>query len=146
MNILISGGRVIDPAQSLNQITDLYISQGEICAIGTAPEGFHADEVIDADGQIVCPGLIDLCTTLREPGQTRKGTIASETAAAAAGGITTLVATPDSSRVVETAAVAELIQERAGDLGFARVRGMGALRRGLGGEQVGTRAGVAGAG
>ncbi|QSR36833.1 dihydroorotase [Marinobacterium iners] len=146
MNILISGGRVIDPAQSLDQITDLYISQGEICAIGAAPEGFHADEVINADGQIVCPGLIDLCTTLREPGQTRKGTIASETAAAAAGGITTLVVTPDTSPIVETAAVAELIQDRAADIGFARVLPMGALTQGLQGEQLAPLHGLASSG
>lgn len=69
MNIKIAGGRVIDPASGLDQITDLYIGDGEILAIGDAPEDFHCDELIQADGQIVCPGLIDLCAHLREPGK-----------------------------------------------------------------------------
>lgn len=146
MNILISGGRVIDPTQQWDEVTDLYVQNGEIAALGQAPEGFVADEVIDASGQVVCPGLIDLCTHLREPGYTQKGTIASETAAAAAGGITTLVTTPDTQPIVETAAVAELIQDRAADLGFARVLPMGALTRGLEGEQLAPLHGLASSG
>lgn len=136
MNLKISGGRVIDPAQQLDQVTDLYISEGEIVAIGESPEGFVADEQIDASGQIVIPGLIDLSAHLREPGQTQKGTIASETAAAATGGITTLVCPPTTSPVVDTTAVAELIQDRAADSGFARVLPLGALTKGLQGEQL----------
>jgi len=146
MNILISGGRVIDPTQQWDEVADLYVQNGEIAALGQAPEGFVADEVIDASGQVVCPGLIDLCTHLREPGYTQKGTIASETAAAAAGGITTLVTTPDTQPIVETAAVAELIQDRAADLGFARVLPMGALTRGLEGEQLAPLHGLASSG
>ncbi len=146
MNILISGGRVIDPTQQWDEVANLYVQNGEIAALGQAPEGFVADEVIDASGQVVCPGLIDLCTTLREPGFTQKGTIASETAAAAAGGITTLVVTPDTQPIVETAAVAELIQDRAADLGFARVLPMGALTRGLEGEQLAPLHGLASSG
>lgn len=146
MNILISGGRVIDPTQQWDEVADLYVQNGEIAALGQAPEGFVADEVIDATGQVVCPGLIDLCTHLREPGYTQKGTIASETAAAAAGGITTLVTTPDTQPIVETAAVAELIQDRAADLGFARVLPMGALTRGLEGEQLAPLHGLASSG
>ncbi len=146
MNILISGGRVIDPTQQWDEVADLYVQNGEIAALGQAPEGFVADEVIDASGQVVCPGLIDLCTNLREPGFTQKGTIASETVAAAAGGITTLVVTPDTQPIVETAAVAELIQDRAADLGFARVLPMGALTRGLEGEQLAPLHGLASSG
>ena len=85
MKLKIAGGRVIDPAQNLDQIVDLYIDEGAIVAIGEEPENFVAEEVIDASGQIVAPGFIDLCAQLGEPGQTRRGTIASETAAAAAG-------------------------------------------------------------
>ncbi|WP_417581249.1 dihydroorotase [Nitrincola sp.] len=136
MNIIIEGGRVIDPASAVDQITDLYISNGEILALGEAPAGFISDERIDAHGQIVCPGLIDLCAHLREPGETHKGTIASETAAAAAGGITTLITPPTTRPVVDTPAVAELIQDRAADAGFTRVLPMGALTQGLLGEQL----------
>lgn len=146
MNIVIQGGRVIDPTQHWDEHADLYIQNGEITALGEAPAGFSADEVIDATGQIVCPGLIDLCTTLREPGLTRKGTIASESAAAAAGGVTTLVVTPDTQPVVETTAVAEMIQDRAADVGFTRVLPMGALTQGLNGEQLAPLHGLASSG
>ncbi len=85
MQIKIAGGRIIDPAQKIDRIDDLYIVKGRIAAVGEEPDGFIADEEYDAEGQIVCPGLIDLFAHLREPGLTQKGTIASETAAAAAG-------------------------------------------------------------
>lgn len=136
MNLVIRGGRIIDPAQQLDQVSDLYIMKGRIAAIGDAPEGFIVDEEIDASDQIVCPGLIDLSAHLREPGHTQKGTIASETAAAAAGGITTLVASPSTHPVVDSTAVAELIQDRASDAGMSRVLPMGALTQGLKGEQL----------
>lgn len=146
MNIKIAGGRVIDPATSLDQITDLFIHAGEIFAIGEAPENFHIDDIIDATGYIVCPGLIDLCAHLREPGETHKGSIASETAAAAAGGITTLITPPTTRPIVDTPAVAELIQDRAADAGFARVMPMGALTQGLLGEQLAPLHALAGSG
>jgi len=138
MKIKIEGGRVIDPTQELDQITDLYVDSGVIVAIGDEPDnfGFADIEVIDARGKVVCAGLIDLCAHMREPGFTRKGTIASETAAAAAGGITTLVTPPTTSPCIDNPAVAELIQDRAADAGFARVLPMGALTRDLGGEQL----------
>lgn len=136
MNILIQGGRIIDPAQQLDQVGDLYIRGEQILGIDTLPEGFQADEVIDARGQVVCPGLIDLCAHVREPGFSQKGSIARETAAAAAGGITTLVTPPTTRPVIDTPAVAELIQDRAAEQGQARVLPMGALTQGLGGEQL----------
>ncbi len=146
MNILISGGRVIDPAQGIDRVTDLYVSNGQISAIDNAPEGFQPDEVIDARGQVVCPGLIDLCAHVREPGYTQKGTIARETAAAASGGITTLVTPPSTRPIVDTPAVAELIQDRAAEHGLARVLPMGALTQGLGGEQLAPMHALAGSG
>jgi len=136
MNILIQGGRIIDPAQQLDQVDNLYLSNGQILAIGQSPEGFEADETIDASGQVVCPGFIDLCAHVREPGFSQKGSIAQETAAAAAGGITTLVTPPTTRPVIDTPAVAELIQDRAAEQGKARVLPMGALTQGLGGEQL----------
>ena len=81
MNITISGGRLIDPANNVDETLDLHISDGHIAAIGATPEGFLAEQTIDASDQIVCPGLIDLQARLREPGQRHKGSIASETIA-----------------------------------------------------------------
>ena len=95
MHILIQGGRVIDPAHQFDAVTDLYVAVGRVAGLGQPPAGFKAERVIDALGRIVCPGLIDLCARLREPGLEHKATIASETRAAATAGITTLICPPD---------------------------------------------------
>jgi dihydroorotase len=134
--IRIHGGRVIDPAGGVDQATDLYIASGRVAALGSAPEGFAADEEIDATGCVVCPGLIDIATALREPGQEHKATIATETRAAAGGGITTLCCAPDTNPVIDTPAVVELIRLRAAHTGKARVVTLGALTRNLDGEHL----------
>ena len=86
----IANGRLIDPANGIDATLDLHIEAGQVVGVGAAPVGFQADRTLDASGLVVCPGLIDLCARLREPGAEHKGTIASETAAAASAGITTL--------------------------------------------------------
>ena len=135
-NIHIRNGRLIDPANDVDTTTDIYISAGKIDAIGSAQGDFTADTVIDAEGLIVCPGLVDIAASLREPGYENKATISSETAAAASGGITTLVCTPDTEPVVDTPAVWELIRRRAKACGNARVLAIGALTRGLQGKEL----------
>lgn len=134
--IVIRNGRVIDPRNVLDQITDLYVADGLIAGIGTAPVGFKPDVEIDASGMLVIPGAVDICARLREPGHSRKGTIHSETRAAAAGGITHLCCLPDTKPVIDTRAVAALVQERAHQSGYAHVLPIGALTRGLEGQQL----------
>jgi dihydroorotase len=134
--IKITNGRVIDPAAEIDTITDLYINNGKITAIGQAPSGVDITEVIDASNQVVCPGFIDLSVHLREPGFTHKATIASETNAAASAGITTLVCQPTTKPVIDSTAVAELIQDRADATAKARVLPIGALTMGLEGKQL----------
>ncbi len=134
--LVIKNGRVIDPKNQLDKICDLYIQNGKIAAIGQAPEGHSISEKIDASDKVVIPGLIDLCAHVREPGYTQKATIASESAAAVAGGITTLVTPPTTKPVVDNPAVAELIIDRAEATGLAHVLPMGALTQGLLGEQL----------
>lgn len=136
MRLWIRNGRLIDPANKIDAVLDLWIADGCIAAVGTAPSGFDVDRTIDAQDLIVCPGLVDLSAHLREPGQEHKATIASETAAAAVGGITTLVCPPDTDPVVDTPAVANLIQQRAQNAGYARVLTLGALTQGLGSTQI----------
>ncbi len=136
MQQVISNGRLIDPTTKLDQVADLYIVEGRIAGHGVKPDGFEADQTIDASNKVVIPGLIDFSARLREPGQEHKGTIASETRAAAAGGITTLCVSPDTDPIIETPAVAELIIRRASDAGFARVLPIGALTTGLEGEHL----------
>jgi dihydroorotase len=145
-NLRIKDGRVIDPANKVDDILDVYIADGRIAALGGAPEGFGAPQEIDASGCIVCPGLVDLCARMREPGQEHKATIATESVAAAAGGITTLCCPPDTNPVVETPADIELIRLRAEKIGKTRIVTLGALTHGLDGERLSEMAALKNAG
>ncbi len=145
-NISITGGRLIDPANGIDEISDLHISGEQVLAIGDLPPGFEPDTTIDASGKVVCPGLIDLAANLREPGQENKATIASETVAAARGGITTLICSPDTDPAIDTPAVWELIRRRAKACAQARVLACGALTEGLGGEHLSEMAALQAAG
>ncbi len=134
--IAISGARLVDPANGVDRQQSIYIAKGVVAAVGKRPDGFHADREIRAPGQIVCPGFIDLCARIREPGQEHKATIASETAAAVAGGFTTLCCPPDTQPVIDTPAVAAMIRDRAERIGKARILPVGALTRALRGEEL----------
>jgi dihydroorotase len=134
--IHIQGGRVIDPANHRDQVIDLYLADGRVVGIDTAPDSFSADICLPVDGLVVTPGFVDLCARLREPGLEHKATIASETKAAAAAGITTLCCPPDTKPVIDTPAVARLIQQIAQRCGFARVLPAGALTQHLEGVQI----------
>ncbi|TBV14683.1 dihydroorotase [Stutzerimonas kirkiae] len=136
MSIEILGARLIDPASGHDQVTNLYLRDGKVIASGAAPAGFRAEQRIDASGLVAAPGLVDLSVALREPGYSRKGSIASETLAATAGGVTSLCCTPQTRPVLDTAAVTEMILDRARDAGHARVFPIGALSRNLAGEQL----------
>jgi len=135
-NIHIRGGHLVDPANGIDALADLYIVKGRIAAIGNAPDGFKADMTLEANGLHIIPGLVDLCARLREPGQEHKATIDSECRAAAAAGITTLCCPPDTSPVIDTPAVVELIRHRASQVDTTRVVMLGALTRGLKGEHL----------
>ncbi len=130
----IKGGRLIDPANGIDCQQDLYLAFGQVVGIGSAPAGFEVEEELDVSGQIVCPGLIDLAVRLREPGLEHKATIDSECRAAASAGITTLCCPPDTTPVIDTPAVVELIRHRARQTNTTRVLTLGALTRGLRGE------------
>jgi dihydroorotase len=142
----ITGGRVIDPAAGVDRVTDLYLADGLIAALDTAPDGFVAERELDATGQVICPGLVDLSACLREPGHEHKASIASEAAAAAASGVTTLCCPPDTDPVIDTPAVADLISHRAAAVGLVRVHPLGALTQGLGGERLSEMAALKAAG
>ena len=134
--IKIAGGRLIDPANAVDEVVDIYLAKGKVQAIGYEPAGFNPDRTLDATGLIVIPGLVDLCARLREPGHEHKATIKSETAAAAKGGITTICCPPDTNPVIDTPAVAELIARTAMQIGCARVLPIGALTQNLEGKQL----------
>jgi len=136
MGVLIRGGRLVDPANGVDRTADLYIVDGFVAAVGQAPAGFDAATTIDASGMVVCPGLIDLRARLREPGQEHKATMASELEAAVTGGITTLSIPPDTVPAVDTPAMAQMIQQRAWQIGKAFVHPVGALTQGLEGTAL----------
>jgi len=135
MRIAILNGRVIDPAQNIDKVTNVYLSRGRVLAIGDElPEGYSVDQEIDAENKWVLPGLVDLQARLGEPGSYYAGSIASETKAAVAGGITSICCPPDTSPINDTQAVTELLQRRARQAATAFVMPIGALTQGLNGE------------
>jgi len=132
----IANARVIDPASEMDSVTDVYIANGKIKAIGHRPDAGEIEETINADGQWLIPGLIDLGGHLPEPGYSQKGSIDSETLAAARGGFTHICSLPDTKPVADTSAVIKLILEKAARAGHTRVLPLGAMTQGLEGEQL----------
>lgn len=137
-SLLLTGGRVIDPANQLDVGADVLILDGKISAIGPnlaagAPAGI---ERLDVTGRIVCPGLIDLHVHLREPGQTAKETILTGTRAAAQGGFTSIVCMPNTSPAIDNAGTVALIHERAREDGLVNVFVTGAITKGIAGEEL----------
>jgi dihydroorotase len=137
-SLLLTGGRVIDPANKFDAIVDLLIINGKISALGKdaaakAPQGI---ERFDVTGKIVCPGLIDLHVHFREPGQTAKENIASGSAAAARGGFTSVVCMPNTSPAIDNAGTVALIHERAADEGIVNVFVTGAITKNIAGEEL----------
>ncbi len=136
MKILIRNGRLVDPASGLDQIGDLAITSGRITAIGQPNADFHPDRTIDATGLIVAPGLVDLAARLREPGHEHEGMLESELAAAAAGGVTSVVCLPDTDPTLDEPGLVEMLKLRARKLSRCRLFPLGALTRGLKGETL----------
>jgi dihydroorotase len=134
MKLLIKNGRVIDPASGRDEVADLAIAGDRIVAIGIVAPTFDADKTIDAHGLVVAPGLIDLAARLREPGQEHAGLLESELAAAAAGGVTSLVCPPDTDPTLDEPGLVEMLKFRARKLSRCRLFPLGALTRGLQGE------------
>jgi len=136
MQIEIINGQIIDPANQINEQGSLYIQDEHIVGVLSAPKGFIADITIDAKGQIVCPGFVDLSTRLREPGQTQKASMHSETQAAARAGFTSLCLPPDTQPVIDTVAVVELIKDKAEKCGYPQVYPVAALTQKLAGSEL----------
>ncbi|MBL8324906.1 MAG: dihydroorotase [Rubrivivax sp.] len=136
MKLLIRGGRVVDPASGRDEPGDVAIAGDRIVRI--APAGvvadFTAERVIDAAGLVVMPGLVDLAARLREPGHEHEGMLESELAAAAGGGVTSVVCLPDTDPVLDEPGLVEMLKFRARKASLCRVFPLGALTRGLRGE------------
>ena len=134
---LIKNGRVIDPANALDEVTDIAIRKSKIVGIGTSiPSDFSPEKTIDATGLWILPGLVDLSAYLREPGQENKTRIAFETYAAASAGITRVCCMPETESPIDGGATVKLIRSKAKKAGFAQVSIIGALTQRLEGEQL----------
>ncbi len=142
--LLITGGRIIDPGTGTDAVGDLLLIDGRVAVPGARTA--TAARTIDARGLVVAPGLIDLHTHLREPGQEYKETIASGTRAAARGGFTTVCAMPNTDPAIDNRAVVEYIQRTAAEVAAARVLVTGAITRGRAGKQLAEMGELAAAG
>jgi dihydroorotase len=134
--IEIRGARVVDPASGRDASGSIFIAEGAVAALDRAPDGFQADEVIDASGLVAAPGLVDLSVRLREPGFEYKATLESEMRAAVSGGVTTLACPPDTDPPLDEPGLVEMLKRRAASLNSARVHPLGALTVGLKGERL----------
>lgn len=132
--ILIKNGRVIDPAQGIDRVTNVLIEGPRVKAISDA--ALRADEVIDARGMVVTPGLIDMHVHLREPGREEEETIASGSDAAIHGGLTTVCCMPNTEPAIDNEAQAEFVFLQAERAGKANIYPIGAITKGRKGEEL----------
>ncbi len=146
MKLHIQGGRLIDPANGVDAVQDIYIAAGRVVSVGEAPADFEAARVIDAKGLAVLPGLVDLSARLREPGFEYRATLESEMRAALAGGVTSLVLPPDTDPTLDEPGLIEMLKHRARLLNQAHLYPLGAMTVGLKGEVITEMAQLAEAG
>jgi dihydroorotase len=145
MSLLIRGGRVVDPANDVDGVQDVLLAGDRVERLGHGLSAAGAT-VIDATGKVVCPGFIDIHVHLREPGHEYKETIVSGTRAAAAGGFTAVCCMANTDPVNDNRSVTDYIRARAASEGVVRVYPIGAVSRGLRGEELAELAELAEAG
>lgn len=135
MKLLIKNGRIVDPSQNMDEISNLLIEDGKIAAINSRLTDDEA-QCLDAKGLVVVPGLIDMHVHLREPGLEAKEDIASGSRAGAAGGITTIACMPNTKPVVDNSILVSGILQRAQAEGVVNVKVIGALSKGQEGKEL----------
>jgi len=145
MNVLIRGGRVLDPASGTDGVQDVLITEGKVAKVGVGIESGDAT-VIEAKGLIVAPGFVDLHVHLREPGQEGKETIATGTRAAAKGGMTAVVAMPNTVPPLDTPAMIAYVLSRVAQDAVVRVWPAGCISHERKGEVMADLAGLKEAG
>ena len=137
-DLLLQGGRVVDPANSVDEVADVLISDGKVAAVGAeaAAKAAGDAEKADCSGKVVCPGLIDIHVHFREPGQTAKETIESGARSAARGGFTTVVCQPNTRPAIDNPGTVALIQEKAEKNAIVNVLTTGTITKDRAGEEL----------
>ena len=145
MSTLFVNARLLDPASNLDRKGEVLVDDGKIVAVGT---GLARDgaEIVDCGGHCLAPGLVDMRVQLREPGDEHQETMATGGQAAAAGGITTMVALPNTDPVIDELALVEFVARRSRDVGLTRIRTYAAATKGLRGKELTEMGLLAGAG
>ncbi len=133
--LVIRGGRVVDPANGVDRVGDLLVRDGVVVGVDVATQSPNA-QIVEAGGRIVCPGFVDVGSAFREPGFEEDETIATGTAAALAGGFTTVAVSPETSPVVDNGASAEFVLLQGERAGNCRVHPIGAVTKGIAGEEL----------
>ena len=136
MKLLLKGARVIDPSQKMDARMDILIEEGKIAGCSSNIKASQDVSVVDLTGMIVAPGLIDMHVHLREPGLEYKETIASGSAAAVAGGFTSIACMPNTEPVNDNRSITEFIRRKAAEANLANVYPIGAISIGSEGRQL----------
>ncbi len=145
LRTLFTNARLLDPASGLDRKGDLLSVDGRIAQLG-ADLACEEAEIVDCGGHCLAPGLVDMRAQLREPGDEHQETMATGGVAAAAGGITTVVALPNTDPVIDELALVEFIARRSRDVGLSRIRTYAAATKGLRGKELTEMGLLAGAG
>ncbi|HPO31347.1 MAG TPA: amidohydrolase family protein, partial [Candidatus Hydrogenedentes bacterium] len=133
MALALINGHLIDPASGISEPMDLVIADGKIREIG---RGLRADETLDLEGLVICPGLVDIQVHFREPGFESKETIASGSRAAAAGGVTSVVMMPNTNPPIDNSGILELVTRRIAATACVRVYSTACATKGRKGEEI----------
>ena len=146
MGILIQGGRIVDAATDTDKTGDIYLEDGIITEIGQKLKKKNGDTVINAKGFLVMPGIIDLHVHFRDPGQTHKEDIMSGSAAAARGGVTTVVAMPNTTPTIDNPDRVNYVHNKAAQVSGIHVLQAGAATKDEKGTELADIRGMAEAG
>lgn len=134
-SLLIKNGRIIDPSQGVDRVGDLFLADGKVRQIGSCA-GVRAERTLDATNLIVCPGLIDIHVHFREPGNEEEETIASGSAAAVAGGFTSVACMPNTDPAIDSATAVEFVVGQAARAGLCNVFPIGAITKQRQGKEL----------
>jgi dihydroorotase len=136
--LILTNARIIDPSAEREGHGNVVVEDGVITDVvwGGSVERASDPQVIDCDGQVLAPGLIDMCAFIGEPGAEHRDTLRSASEAAAAGGVTTIVSMPETSPVLDDPAIVDFVLRRARDKAIVNVRPAAALTKNLEGQEM----------